>query len=139
MEGLKGERADKRLSSKRVEKMIEMRKAGKTYREIADVFGISRQAVHCCIKEAKERHLRHDQECEKIVFQGIYDFFKADPKMNYTKFTILIYGHKEKRVADIRNFITGAHESRFPLIIHQRICEICGTSFEDTFKRREGR
>lgn len=119
--------------------MIEMRNEGHTYQEIADVFGISKQAVHSYIKKAKERHLRHDKECEKIVFQGIYDFFKAEPKMNYTKFTILIYGHKGKKVANIRNFITGVHESKFPLIIHQRICEICGTSFEDTFKRREGR
>lgn len=125
--------------SLRTQKMIEMRNEGHTYQEIADVFGISKQAVHSYIKKAKERHLRHDKECEKIVFQGIYDFFKAEPKMNYTKFTILIYGHKGKNVADIRNFITGVHESQFPLIIYQRICEICGTSFEDTFKRREGR
>lgn len=125
--------------SSKTQKMIEMRNEGHTYQEIADVFGISKQAVHSYIKKAKERHLRHDKECEKIVFQGIYDFFKAEPKMNYTKFTILIYGYKGKKVADIRNFITGVHESKFPLIIHQRICEICGTSFEDTFKRREGR
>lgn len=125
--------------SLRTQKMIEMRNEGHTYQEIADVFGISKQAVHSYIKKAKERHLRHDKECEKIVFQGIYDFFKAEPKMNYTKFTILIYGHKGKNVADIRNFITGVYESRLPLIILQRICEICGTSFEDTFKRREGR
>lgn len=123
----------------KTQKMIEMRNEGHTYQEIADVFGISKQAVHSYIKKAKERHLRHDKECEKIVFQGIYDFFKAEPKMNYTKFTILIYGYKGKKVADIRNFITGVHESKFPLIIHQRICEICGTSFEDTFKLREGR
>ena len=126
-------------ASLKTQKMIEMRNEGHTYQEIADVFGISKQAVHSYIKKAKERHLRHDKECEKIVFQGIYDFFKAEPKMNYTKFTILIYGYKGKKVADIRNFITGVHESKFPLIIHQRICEICGTSFEDTFKRREGR
>ncbi len=125
--------------SLKTQKMIEMRNEGHTYQEIADVFGISKQAVHSYIKKAKERHLRHDKECEKIVFQGIYDFFKAEPKMNYTKFTILIYGYKGKKVADIRNFITGVHESKFPLIIHQRICEICGKPFEQTFKRREGR
>ena len=128
-------------ASLRTQKMIEMRNEGHTYQEIADVFGISKQAVHNYIKKAKECHLRRDKECEKIVFQGIYDFFKAEPKMNYTTFTSMIYdcGISRKNVVKTSRFITGKTESYLRLKDILRICEICGTSFEDTFKRREGR
>ena len=126
--------------SLKTQKMIEMRNEGHTYQEIADVFGISKQAVHSYIKKAKERHLRHDKECERIVYQGIYELFKSDPKMNYTRFTTLIYGkYYRKRVPAVKSLVTGENESRLPLRVYQRICEICGKPFEQTFKRREGR
>ena len=53
--------------------MLEERLNGKTYREIGEMCGISKQAVQGQIK-----HLLNGRSCSKIIYRGVYEYFASD-------------------------------------------------------------
>lgn len=126
------------------EEMLQMRIDGATYQEIADVYGISRQAVHYALKKYKERLVGEVRgrrfRCNDIKYTGIYEYFKANKKETVSSFAIKVFNiHTYNSGAisqKIRNFITGRNESHFTIEQIKRMCEIVGKPFEEVFKER---
>lgn len=123
------------------EEMIEMKKRGATYQEIAKEIGVSKQRVHQMLI-TYDKHLKgirgHGFDIDTIVFKGIYEHFKKDLYESPSSFTLKVMGNDAKNsLPKVRGFITGKSESRFTIRQLQRICEITGMSFEECFERRD--
>ena len=123
--------------------IIEKRKNGATYQEIADAEGVSKQWVNQIItKHAPElKYTRgHGFNIETIVYKGIYEHFKSDLHESVTSFTHKIYGRTcRNNISTVRRFIIGEHpDSRFSIAHIKKMCEITGKSFEELFTLREG-
>lgn len=130
----------KKVAKKHTEEMIALREAGKTYREIAELFGISKQYVYILISKSCNRvdpARKCDVDIENIVYEGIYDFFANDHKMTITKFARIAFGHKHICKAQrerVRRFIYNYGEARLSVQNIKNICEYIGEPFEHVFK-----
>lgn len=124
-----------------MKKLIDMRENGATYQEIADAVGISKQRVHqIMLKNFPEMKgmRRNHFDIERIIYKGIYDYFKSHPYESLASFIRKIYGHYGNEAKKIKGFITGASNKTFYTVSQiQRMCEITGSSFEELFALRE--
>lgn len=119
-------------------KMIEMRKKGASYAEIGKAFGVSRQAVASRLTYKRKNEKRYGFNIDTIIYRGIYEHFEKDRFETITSFAHKTYVNTGgAAINTIRNFITGVHNSRLTLQQIQRICEITGMSFEETFEVRD--
>ena len=125
----------------KMSEMIEKRKKGATYQEIADDVGLSKQRVNKIVTEhAPElKGMRGNRfDIERIIYKGIYDYFKSHPYESLSSFVGKIYGYTGNEISTIRDFITGAHTSRLTIERIRKICEITGKTFEELFELRGG-
>ena len=126
----------------RINEIVEMRKNGATFQQIADSFGVSRQCIHEAFhKQTHGRWKRmrgHGFDIETIVYKGLYEHFKNNIFETLTSFTTKIYGHPYNNgIPVLRNFVKGDSDSRFSITHIKRMCEITGKSFEELFERRD--
>ena len=121
--------------------MLEMRMNGATYKEIADVCGISKQRVHQKIGEYSQRikELRRGgMYLEEIKYKGIYDFFKENLDVSFSRFVEAVMGNTHHNSTErIRCFLRGQYEVKFTVAQIKRMCEVCGKPFEEVFKERD--
>ena len=103
---------------------------GKTYQEIGDMCGISRQAVYLRTKTLEEGKM------SKIVYKGVYDYFANNDNMNFSKFTRQVNGNGQIiEYGTLKRFLCG-EIMRVPLSVIMKICEIVAKPIEEVFKRR---
>lgn len=122
-----------------VSKMQAMREEGHSFQEIGDKFGVSRQDVHRNLKNAKTRSVRNDKIRGSIVYKGIFNYFTANSDLNFTEFSRKIYCTDRvtrKRTVKLIRFLKGENVA-LPLWVYERICNVCGETFEKTFERRK--
>ena len=123
----------------RVNKMKSMRKEGYTFQEIGKEFGVSKQDVHQILNNTKTRYVRNNRIRSQIVYKGVFEYFTANPEMNFTDFTRKIYCtnyRNNKQVVGLIRFLRGENVS-LPLWVYKRICNVCDGTFEEVFERRE--
>ena len=120
--------------------MLEMRVNGSTYQEIADICGITRQAVHERVtkyfKKVVNGKRGRNFTCVEIIYEGIYDHFEKDENETLMSLSIKVFGD-DTHGDTLRNCITGKHESRFTINQIKKMCEVVGKSFEETFRERK--
>lgn len=108
--------------------MLEERLNGKTYREIGEMCGISKQAV-----QDRINNLLNGRSYSKIIYRGVYEYFASKRGMNWHKITDEV-NRDECLISrtTLTKFLRGetAHISINVII---RLCEIVGKSFEETF------
>ena len=77
------------------QEMIEMRKNGATYQEIADMCGTSRQNIHEAVKRYEKKIVQGRRgrkfSYKKIKYKGIYEYFKNNEDMCISDFAQMIY------------------------------------------------
>ena len=126
------------------EQMIALRKAGKTYEEIAEQYGVSKQWVYQIIRDVcryDDRARKHSLDIENIVYEGIYQLFANDYKMTELKFARITFGIKTvkgKHRELIRRLLFNRAEVRLSLRNIRNICEYIGEPFEYVFRVRKG-
>ena len=120
--------------------MMKMRIDGATYQEIADACGISRQDAHQIIQNYYKKivggHRGSKLNCNDIVYKGIYEYFVDNPYESISSFGKKIYGDPT-RTSKVSQFIKGKSETHFTIQQINKICEIVGKSFEETFAERK--
>lgn len=123
------------------EEIYEALQNGATYQEIGDILGISRQAVNYRMKYFKRKvcGIRgHSFNIEKIVYQGIYDYFKDNYDQSIASLCKKVHGHaNENTLVKFRNFIVGKTDTHLMIKHIKRLSEVTGKSFEELFKRRD--
>ena len=122
--------------------MFQLREEGKTYQEIADEIGKTRQWVHQAITNYTKRVLTSYRGkgfyLENIKYQGIFEHFLENEGETISSFTSKVYDTKyPSRTSTIRGFITGKQDSYFTIEQIKRICDVVGKPFEEVFKERE--
>lgn len=124
----------------RIANYIVLREQGKTYQEIGDIYGVSKQRVEEVIKNAEkrfngERIRKNSTNIEKIVYKGIYDLFYKDCTMTATKLARIV-GHDK---GTVENLIKGTN-ARFTIKGIKRLIDFSGMTFEELFEpRKKGR
>ena len=126
--------------------IVQMRMDGKTFQEIADFCGISKQAVHQKFKSymrflAGERGNTVDGRrfnINDIPYKGLHEYFKENEKENVSSFCRKMHGGKENTpfATKMRNFLTGANASHFTIEQIKAMCGIVGKPFEEVFENR---
>ena len=123
------------------QEMYEMRKSGTTYQAIADLCGISKQAVYTRVYYYKRKVLGirgRGFDIEKIVYQGIYDWFKENfDESPFSLFAKIYKNGSSTRLSTFRNFLKGEHDTFFSIKRIKKLCEVIGKPFEEVFKRRD--
>lgn len=68
---------------------IVLREQGKTYQEIGEIYGVSKEAVQSAIKNAEKHYgcrvRKENTNIEKIAYKGIYQIFENDRFMTVSK------------------------------------------------------
>lgn len=122
------------------QEMYVLHEQGTTYQAIADICGISRQAVHQKVHRHKRRvdGIRgHHFDIEKIVYKGVYDWFREHFDESIYSLCTKVYGcNCGNRHTTIRDFLKGEHNTYFTIEQIKRLCEIVGKPFEEVFERR---
>lgn len=136
------------------EEMINMRAKGATFKEIANIAGVSKQCVQQNISAYMERRsylidrptqlrvngMRGSKLCiEDIVYTGIYEYFRDNPDESLTSFTCRVYGNDNTHtnIERMRRLIKGGCDSAMPISIYKKICRIVGKPFEEVFEERD--
>lgn len=122
--------------------MFQLREQGKTYQEIADEIGASRQGVHQAITNYTKRVLTSYRGkgfyLENIKYKGIFEYFLENEEETVSGFTKKLYDTPYTgNTSKVRGFITGKIESYFTIEQIKRICDVVGKPFEEVFKERE--
>lgn len=122
----------------RIANYIVLREQGKTYQEIGDMFGVSKQSVEEIIKNAEKRFnngvkiRKNSVNIEKIVYKGIYDLFYKDRTMTVSKLARIVGYDK----GTVKNLIEGTN-ARITIKGVKKLTDFSGMTFEELFELRE--
>ena len=120
--------------------MFQRRQDGQSLQQIADAYGISRQAVKSCLcsyQHLVDGYRGNKFHINQIPYQGIYDYFLQNEDLSVSSFCEQVFGRKEGAMAvKMRNFLSGDCESRFSVEEMDKICSVIGLTFEQVFQRR---
>lgn len=121
--------------------LYEWRQRGATYQEMADAEGTTRQDVFQKVK-AYERKLMGKRgringfNINKIVYKGIYEYFRDHIDETVCSFSNKVFGYAEK-VQCVKRFLLGESESLFKVHQIKKMMEVTGKSFDELFELRE--
>ena len=123
------------------QEIYEMYQKGYTYREIGELCGISKQAIHqrLYLFQRKLNGIRgHNFDINKIVYQGIYDWFNEHYDENISSLSAKLYASTNaSRYEALRRFLIGENDTFFSIKRIKKLCEVIGKPFEEVFKRRD--
>lgn len=114
----------------RYEEMDRLKRNGKTYQYIADLYGISRQRVYQILGKMDQRYFKIIPK-EKVVFSGLRNWLNEN-KINITELCRRIFGnyHTVQRER-LNTYLNGKHVMSMPMIL--KIIDITGLTFEQLF------
>ena len=118
--------------------LMKMRMAGATIREIADVCGVSYQAVQHKLQSYAQDLLEikmRKVDLSKIKYKGICEYFRENPVESYSSFAEKVTKNRNSKfTSKIKSSFQGEHESTFTIAQIKSMCEVVGKSFEETFE-----
>ncbi len=114
----------------RDKQMIEMRKNGATYQQIAEAFGVSRQRIAFLLGKNKESQFRTITE-KQCAYTGIRNWLNTN-KISMTELVRRIYGvyHAERRWW-LGKYLTKQSDIKKTVI--DKILEVTGLTYEQAF------
>lgn len=116
----------------------QLRSEGKSYAEIAEVFGVSRQRIQQVLKKKVVYNRKYAAEIERIPYEGLYRFMVENPKVTYPALANILFGKSDRQKNETaRNFAHGM-SSKIPKRGYDNLIARSGMSYEQLFKLREG-
>ena len=121
----------KEIRSKKIAEMVELRKQGKTYNEIASLMGTSKQRVHYLIG-GKSDNLFRPVSRERCVWGGLQEWMNEN-KVCVAELTRRLYGHgNPSQQSLVRDRLAG--KVNFQKDFIDNILRITGLTYEEAFK-----
>lgn len=127
------------------EEAIKMRRAGASYKEIADRFGASRQWIHSkmikLLPNEKDRR-RGAEIYNNIALPGMRKLFAENPRLTIAGMRRIIFmgtmnaGTTHKQTELIRRMINGK-DVKITIDAIRRLLDFSGMTFEELFGREE--
>lgn len=110
---------------------LALRNEGKTYQEIGEIMGISKQRVHHLIGQ-ENIHLFREITPEKCAFVGLRDWMNSN-KVCVAELTRRLYGHSNPNQQKyVRERI--ANKSNFQKDFIDKVLQLTGLTYESAFK-----
>ena len=128
--------------SKNAKAMYEMRQQGLTLEKIGNRYGVTRQAVHQTLRSYQRKVAGFRGKffhVNEIVYQGIYDYFSDNIEESVSSFMAKLYGYDGGHTENFKRWLRGEQRSYFSVEEIQKMCEVVGKPFEETFKKRESK
>lgn len=119
------------------EEIIEkMRAENKTFYEIGQVLGVSRQRAEQLAKKTKAR--KGTTDIERIVYKGIYEMFKQNEKLTFRQIARIMLKAEPttNQFARVKNFLLGT-KSRIEIDCIINICNHLNKPVQEVFVRRK--
>lgn len=125
----------------RLANYIVLREQGKSYQEIADMYGVSKQNVQEIISIASKRYgeriRKSTYDIEKIAYKGIYDLFANDKTMTFSRIARECTGiSNNKTVGKFKRLFLGQNVN-ITIRNIQKLVEFSGMTFEQLFAPRK--
>ncbi len=119
---------------------IVLREQGKTYQEIADMFGVSKQSVQQTISNAERkvggRIRKNNADIEKIAYKGLYELFLNDTTMTVSKLSRAVYGNASNKNRSKIDRLLQGENARVTIMELKNLIEFTGMPFEELFEPR---
>ncbi len=119
--------------------MMILRLEGLSLKQIGEMCGISKQAVHKRLdrfyREEMNGRIRCRFDIDEIVFRGIHEYFESTPKLTLEQFYRRLGINCTKET--LRRFIVGESNSKLTIPQINKICEVIGKRYEDAFAVRK--
>ena len=114
-----------------VQQMIDMKNSGKTYQDIADEFGVSRQRVFQMIGSGDPKFFRYIST-KGCIYKGVRKYMN-DNKISMAELVRKLYGNYVPRnFYSVRNKLSGVTDITKKHI--DKILEITGLTYEEAFE-----
>lgn len=126
-----------KINLERYKEIENLRDEGNSYQKIADIYGVSKQAVHGYITQYKKRKAKREKECSKIVYSGFYDMFMADENLSMLNLCdIMGYCKCTTNVKKIRSFLYGENTTIRKSAI-DNVLKYLNKTYEEVFALRK--
>lgn len=113
------------------QQMLDMKNDGKTYQEIADEFGVSKQRIQQMLSTGDARYFRYIKKTT-CVYKGIRKYMN-DNKISVAELVRRVYGYYHpKNLATIRNKLNGHTDISKQYI--DKLLEVTGLTYEVAFE-----
>ncbi len=117
--------------NERFYEMDKMKQEGKTYQQIADKFGVSKQRVYHILGKLGRRYFKAIEE-KVVAYKGIRDWLNEN-KISFSEFCRLIYGYYCPELYQrTKGYLSKTHQIKIDII--KKILDITGLTFEEAFK-----
>lgn len=111
--------------------MDKMKREGKTYREIGERFGLSKQRVYQILGKMDKHYFKPIKE-KVVAYKGIRDWLN-EKKISFTEFCRLIYGYYHPKLyTRLTVCLNKTHPIKIDMI--EKILDITGLTYEQAFK-----
>ena len=115
------------------QKALELRKSGKTYKEIGEILGASRQAVFQAIGKVRRRQSLYTD----IPYVWLYKYFRKNEQITYRSFCAKKLNKDDNKFVErFRKFLTGS-DIKFSITQFDKIADACGMTIDECFRRRK--
>lgn len=121
------------IDARELEEAIEN---GRSYADIAQEYGVSRERIRQIATHTLTRVRRHGKIFEEIPYEGLYKLFQNE-YLSVPKFTLMVFGNTARNQKAKMDHLLKGTNVQLSIKQIERICELCGMSFEDCFRRRE--
>lgn len=120
-------------AKERTAMMCKLKEEGKTYNEIAAIYGLSRQRVYQILRKGGKRYFRYISK-HLIKYTGLRNWMNTN-KISFNELITRVFGyyHPEhyKRLSD------RLKSGHLPLPLIKKILEITGLTFEECFMEED--
>lgn len=111
--------------------MDKMKKEGKTYREIGEKFGLSKQRVYQILGKMDKRYFKGIKE-SVVAYKGIRDWLNEN-KIPFAEFCRLVYGcYHPAYYSRLMVYLNKTKPIKIDII--NKILDITSLTFEQAFK-----
>lgn len=119
---------------------IVLREQGKTYQEIGNMYGVSKQCVEQAIKTAELRFggrcRRGSVDIAKIAYNGIYNLFVNDESMTFSKIARKCTNNPNRSMVQAIQGLFEGKNTKVSINFIKNLIKISGMTFEELFEPR---
>lgn len=118
------------------ERAAQMRRDGKTYREIGEEFGVSKQRAEQILHGRRIR--KRSTDMEKIPYEGLYNWLVCHPEITFPALAQLMFGGSTKSQHAAMWRLLHGRSCKISKKAYDRLIAATGMTYEQLFKLREG-
>ena len=122
-------------TEERINQAVAMRENGKTYKEIGEAFGVTRQAVYDAMKIRNKTARRNKAVYKAIPYNGLRELFEKDESLTISKLAAILFPG-QGRYYTAKRLCEGANVCLTVTQI-KRLLKYSGMTYEHIFNKEE--